>query len=61
MDGSWFIKSFCEAVKLFHKVDHIQDILLRVNADVGERESSESGAKQMPCQVSTLTKRFMLG
>ena len=59
--GSWFISVFCETLKHCYKEDHLLDILLRVNNEVGLKESSEAGAKQMPCQVSTLTKKFMLG
>ncbi|XP_072016094.1 caspase-3-like [Amphiura filiformis] len=61
VDGSWFIKSFCETLKTCHKTDHLLDMLLRVNSEVADRESTEGGAKQMPCQVSTFTKKFMLG
>ena len=60
-DGSWYIHHLCEVLKKYHERDHFMDMLVMVNSEVAKRESSDEAAKQMPCIVSTFTKRFYLG
>ncbi|XP_071802051.1 caspase-3-like [Asterias amurensis] len=59
-DGTWYISELCEGIKKYSKKKHLLDILVRVNHAISLRESTEDGAKQMPCQISTLTKDYWL-
>ncbi|XP_077986566.1 caspase-3-like [Glandiceps talaboti] len=59
-EGSWFIKDLCATIKEWHDKWHLLEILTKVNGSVAERICSEKRAKQMPQQVSTLTKNFYL-
>ena len=54
--GSWFISSIFEVFKEHAEREHIMDMMLRVNNQVAGFFSRD-GLKQMPCQVSMLTKR----
>ncbi|XP_022084273.1 caspase-3-like [Acanthaster planci] len=59
-DGSWFIYHFCNVIRQRHQKEHLMDLLVRVNDEVSKMESTEKGAKQMPCQITTLTKHIWL-
>ncbi|XP_074503853.1 caspase-3-like [Sebastes fasciatus] len=63
-NGSWFMQSLCEMLKLFSGELELMQIMTRVNRKVSLHfESSSSlpghdGKKQIPCIVSMLTKDF---
>ncbi|XP_038046191.1 caspase-3-like [Patiria miniata] len=59
-DGSWFIHQLCEISKQRYKEEHLMDLLVRVNNQVARMESTEDRSKQMPCQISTLTRHIWL-
>lgn len=52
--GTWFIQTLIEQLKLYAHDMHLMDILTLVNAKIAENDLE--GHRQMPCQVSTLTK-----
>ena len=63
--GSWFIKSLCQELRLCHDDTEIMDLLTRVNYHVAyEFESSANkvgrGNKQVPCIMSVLTKKMYI-
>ncbi|XP_066295236.1 caspase-6-like [Branchiostoma lanceolatum] len=58
-EGSWFLSEMLEVFKDKVQSDHLLDMLTVVNNKVSSRETVGSEpAKQMPCQVTTLTKKF---
>lgn len=63
-NGSWFMQSLCEMLKLFSGELELMQIMTRVNRKVALHfESSSnlpgfSAKKQIPCIVSMLTKDF---
>ncbi|XP_070532537.1 caspase-3-like [Ptychodera flava] len=59
-EGSWFIKHLCDTIKERSNQLHLLEIMALVNGLVAKRVSSEEGAKQMPEQITTLTKLFFL-
>ena len=54
--GSWFISTVFEVFREHAEKEHIMDMMLRVNNQVASYFSRD-GLKQIPCQVSMLTKR----
>ncbi|XP_006818431.1 caspase-7-like [Saccoglossus kowalevskii] len=58
-EGSWFIHHFCHVIRE-DREDHLVEILTTVNLLVAQRVSSEKGAKQMPQQITSLTKKLFL-
>ena len=54
--GSWFISALFDVFSEHAEKEHIMDMMLRVNNQVAGYFSRD-GLKQMPCQVSMLTKR----
>lgn len=53
--GSWFIITFMELLKQHAHNKHLMDILVLVNREIA-KYITKDGRKQMPCQMSTLTK-----
>ena len=60
MKGSWFLHPFYEVAKKWHEKEHLMDMLVRVNDKVAQMETDVDRVKQMPCQVTTLTKDLWL-
>ena len=54
--GSWLISSVVDVFKKYAEVEHLMDMMLRVNNKVAQFFSKE-GLKQMPCQVCMLRKK----
>ncbi|XP_078606402.1 caspase-3-like [Branchiostoma floridae x Branchiostoma japonicum] len=58
-EGSWFLSEMLDVFKTKLQSDHLLDMLTEVNDRVTHRTVVGSQpAKQMPCQVSTFTKKF---
>nr|AEO22140.1 caspase 3-like protein [Branchiostoma lanceolatum] len=58
-EGSWFLSKMRAVFNHKHQSDHLMDMLTEVNDRVSHRTAIGSKpAKQMPCQVSTFTKKF---
>ncbi|XP_078686066.1 caspase-7-like [Branchiostoma floridae x Branchiostoma belcheri] len=58
-EGSWFLSEMLKVFNAKHQSDHVMDMLTEVNDLVSHRKTTHSKpAKQMPCQVTTLTKKF---
>ena len=53
-EGSWFIQTLLKQIKMHAHNAHLMDIMIVVNKDMAE--SDLGGYRQMPQQVSTLTK-----
>ncbi|XP_033736655.1 caspase-3-like [Pecten maximus] len=61
--GTPFIRNFCDELETLlgnRGEDDIYTLLNRVNLAVALKFQAQSGGKQMPCFVSTLTKTFKL-
>ena len=54
LEGSWFIQTLVKQFKDHAHTLHVLDILTKVNGDMSGKEFA--GYRQMPIQVSTLTK-----
>ena len=52
--GSWFIQTLIKQITTYAHYRHLMDIMTVVNKDIAESELD--GCRQMPQQVSTLTK-----
>ena len=52
--GSWFIQTLLKQISTHAYNEHLMDIMILVNKKIAESELS--GYRQMPQQVSTLTK-----
>ena len=52
--GSWFIQTLIKQITTYAHDAHLMDIMIAVNKDIAESELG--GYRQMPQQVSTLTK-----
>ncbi|XP_019643567.1 PREDICTED: caspase-7-like [Branchiostoma belcheri] len=58
-EGSWFLSKMLKVFNAKHQTDHLLDMLTEVNDRVSHRTAIGSQpAKQMPCQVSTFTRKF---
>ena len=53
-EGSWFIQTLLKQINMHAHNAHLMDIMIVVNKDMAE--SDLKGERQMPQQVSTLTK-----
>ena len=54
LNGSWFIQTLMKQFKEHAQSSHVMDIMTVVNEDIAGSELQ--GKRQMPIQVSTLTK-----
>ena len=52
--GSWFIQTLIKQITTYANDAHLMDIMIAVNKDIADSELG--GYRQMPQQVSTLTK-----
>ena len=52
--GSWFIQTLMKKLDAYAKTNHLLDIMIEVNGDMAG--SDFMGERQMPVQISTLTK-----
>ena len=59
-EGTWFITSLMENMHLHSHNMHLMDILTHVNQQIATFRTSD-GKKQMPCQMTTLTKFVYFG
>ncbi|XP_078687074.1 caspase-3-like [Branchiostoma floridae x Branchiostoma belcheri] len=58
-EGSWFLSKMLKVFNAKHQTDHLSDMLIEVNNLVSHCTAvGPQPAKQMPCQVTTLTKKF---
>ena len=53
-NGSWFIQTLMKQMKAHAETSHLMDIMTAVNYDIAG--SDLEGYRQMPTQLSTLTK-----
>ena len=53
--GTWFIQTLIKQITTYAQYAHLMDIMIVVNKDMAESELPK-GERQMPQQVSTLTK-----
>ncbi|XP_077986203.1 caspase-3-like [Glandiceps talaboti] len=60
VEGTWFIHELCNVIRKDYHSEHLIEMFATVNGLVANRESTEDKAKQMPEQVTTLTKKFYL-
>lgn len=63
--GSWFIHHLTQTFQQCYQSEHVMDMLTIVNRQVSQEQTAGSvlvqqGVKQMPCQVSSLTKKLYL-
>lgn len=60
-EGTWYIKHLCKAISENTQRDHFMDLLLKVHNEIAARVTrTQDPAKQMPCLVTTFTKKFRL-
>ncbi|XP_063361408.1 caspase-6-like [Cydia amplana] len=57
-EGTWFIQTLCEQIRLHAATDHFEKLCRRVRTIVAHMEYE--GAKQMPVVTSTLLKKLYL-
>lgn len=61
LEGTWYINHLCRAINENTRRDHFLDLLLRVHNQIAGRvTNNDNPAKQMPCYVTTFTKKFRL-
>lgn len=57
--GSWFIQELCKNITAYGRRDDLVSIITRVSKCVAYHYQHEN-YKQMPCFISTLTRKFYL-
>ena len=59
-EGTWFITTLMQNLNWYGHNMHLMDMLTLVNQQIASFETSD-GKKQMPCQMTTLTKFVYFG
>ena len=57
-DGSWYIDALCEIFRKHHEQEDVMSMMTRVNNEVQRRKHGESGVRQCPAPVFTLTRKI---